>query len=130
MGAYIESGIGSANRGSASEIGRKAALQALSQIQKFKPSLALVFVSSEVDIEEVNRGVAEILGDCPLIGTSTAGEIANGLIRHGVVVAVLASPHLRARVGMGKGASQDFQRAAQEALIQAGASEYFNQGHH
>jgi two-component sensor histidine kinase len=129
MGVYIESGIGSANDGSAAEIGRKAALQAISQIQKFKPSLALVFVSSEVDIEEVNRGVVEILGDCPLIGTSTAGEIANGLIRHGAVVAVLASLHLRARVGMGKGVSKDFRIAAQDALTQAGASEYFNQGH-
>lgn len=129
MGAYIESGIGSADSGSAIEIGRKAALMALSRLQKFTPSLGLVFVSSEVDIEEVNRGVVEVLGNCPIIGTSTAGEIANGLVRHGVVVAILASPHLRARVGMGKGVSQDFLRATQEALTQAGASEYFNQSH-
>jgi hypothetical protein len=129
MGTYIESGIGSANCGSALEIGRKAALQALSQVPKFTPSLALEFVSSEVDIEEVNRGVVEVLGDCPLIGTSTAGEIANGLVRRGVVMAILASPHLRARVGMGKGVSKDFRRATQEALTQAGAFEYFNQGH-
>jgi hypothetical protein len=64
-----------------------------------------------------------------LIGTSTAGEIANGFIRHGIVVAILASPHLSARVGFGNGVSQDFQKAVDNALADAGISEYFNYNH-
>jgi hypothetical protein len=60
MGAYIESGVGSANCGSALEMGRKAALEALSQIHKFTPSLALMLVSSELNIKQVNLGVVEI----------------------------------------------------------------------
>ncbi len=130
MATYLESGIGKTSLGKALgksvEMGQGAASEALSQLVHFKPSLALVFASSELDIPEVNRGVVEVLGDCPIIGTSTAGEIANGIIRHGVVVAVIASPHLKVRVGMGNGVNRDSRKAVQEALSEADICEYFN----
>lgn len=133
MATYIESGVGKAILHEASdnsvELGRLAATEALSHIKRFQPSLALAFVSPELEISEVTKGIIDVLGDCPLIGTSTAGEIAGGYIRHGVVVAVLASPHLSARVGMGNGVSQDFQSAVNEALSNAGVSQYFNYNH-
>ena len=129
MAAYLESGIGKATTGSSIEMGRSAAREALSQLKKFKPVLALVFVCSELDIGAVNQGVVQIIGDCPVIGTSTAGEIANGLVKHGVVVNVIASPHLRVRVGMGRKVSKDFGKAVHQALSGAGISEYFNSEH-
>lgn len=81
----------------------------------FKPVLAPVFVCSELDIGAVDQGVVQILADCPIIGASTAGEIANNLVMNGVVVTLILSPHLRARVGMGRGASKDYRKAVNEA---------------
>ena len=133
MATYFESGVGKAILHAASDysidLGRLAASQALSQIKRFQPSLALAFVSPELDISAVTEGIVEILGNCPLIGTSTAGEIANVFIRHGVVVAILASPHLTARVGLGDGVSQDYRQAVNDALTDAGIGEYFNNNH-
>ena len=88
MGTYFEAGIGRSFRGQGIDMGRRAATQALSQLEKYRPSLAIVFACPELDIYAIKKGILETNGDCPLIGTSTAGEIANGLITRGVVVTV------------------------------------------
>jgi two-component sensor histidine kinase len=133
MATYFESGVGKAilhvTSDNSAELGRLAATEALAKIKYFKPSLALAFVSPELDIAEVSIGINDILDQCPLIGTSTAGEIANGFIRHGIVVTILASPHLQARVGLGDGVSQNYRKAVDEALSDSGISEYFNYNH-
>lgn len=80
MATYFESGVGKAVLHVASdnsvELGRLAASQALSQIKRFQPCLAFAFLSPEMEVSEVTEGVMGVLGDCPLIGASTAGEIA------------------------------------------------------
>ena len=85
MATYFESGVGKAilhtDSANSVELGRLAATEALAHIKHFQPSLALAFVSPELEIVEVTEGLADVLGDCPLIGTSTAGEIAGGYIR-------------------------------------------------
>lgn len=60
------------------------------------------------------------------MGTSTAGEIADGFLRNSVVVTLLCSPHINVKLGMGEGVSQDYQKAVDEALKNAHISEYFN----
>jgi two-component sensor histidine kinase len=129
MGMYIETGVGKALAGKAIEMGRRAAAEAIQQLNHFKPTLAVVFVSSELNIEEVNRGVREVVRDCTVIGTSSAGEIANGHFTHSVVVAVIASPRLRVKAGVGKDVTCDFKKAVNQALTSAGVSEYFNSEH-
>jgi two-component sensor histidine kinase len=129
MGMYIETGVGRANIGKDIEMGRKAAAEAIAGLNRFKPTLTIVFVSSELNIEEVSRGVSEIIGDCPIIGTSTAGEIADEYLANSVVVAVLASPHLRVRTGLGKNVSFDFKKAVKQALAGADVSGYFKFDH-
>jgi two-component sensor histidine kinase len=129
MGRYFEAGLAVVLDGDDREMGRKAASEALSQLKQFEPSLALVFVSAELSITKVSRGVSEVLHDCPTIGTSTAGEICNGPVSHGVVLALLASPHLRVRVGLGNGVSEDYREAVRQALCQAGVQDYFDSGH-
>jgi two-component sensor histidine kinase len=126
MGTYFEAGVGRAFRGKGKDLGRRAAMQALSQLKQYKPSLAIVFACPELDLKEIDKGIMEVLGECPVIGTSTAGEIANGPVNRGVVVSVIASPHLRARVGMGNGVSRDFRGAVERALNNAGVSKYFS----
>jgi hypothetical protein len=110
MGIYFEAGVGKATAGSSLEMGRSAAMEAISQLEKFKPVLTLVFVCSELDMSAVNQGVTQILGDCPIVGTTTAGEIANGAIKCGVVTNVIASPHLSVHVGMRGGVSKDYRK--------------------
>lgn len=128
MGTYFEAGIGKAVKGRELDMGRRAAVRACSQIKKFRPTLAKVFVSSELDIPEVIRGLGQVL-DCPIIGTSTAGEIANGAVTGSVVVAVIASPHLKVRVGIGQKVSTDYGEAIRTALTQAQVLDYFSTGH-
>ncbi len=110
-------------------MGRRAAHEALSRLKQFEPSLALVFVSAELDVEEVNRGASEVLNGCPTIGTSTAGEIYNGSSSNGVVVVVIAGRHLRVRVGMGHNVGADYREAIRQALGQADVLDYFDSGH-
>jgi two-component sensor histidine kinase len=129
MGVYIETGIGKAHTGSDAGMGRSAAAEAVARLNRFKPALTIVFVSSELDIEEVSRGVAEIIGDCPIIGTSTAGEIADEYLSRHVVVVVIASPHLRVRTGIGRHVSSDYKKAVRQALTDAGVSGYFKPDH-
>ncbi|MCX5812982.1 MAG: FIST C-terminal domain-containing protein [Proteobacteria bacterium] len=129
MGAYIETGVGKAHTGKDADMGRKAAVEALTRLNRFKPTLTIVFASSELNIEEVSRGVTEIVGDCPIIGTSTAGEIADGYLSRSVVVAVIASPHLRIRTGIGRHVSFDYKKAVRQALAEAGVSGYFSPDH-
>ena len=129
MAQYVEFGVAKAREGNPREMGRSAAAEARSQLKQLEPCLALVFVSAELDVAEVNRGVFDILHDCPTIGTSTAGEIFNGPITDGVVVTIIASRHLRARVGMGNHVSKDFREAVRQALGRAGVLDYFDSGH-
>jgi two-component sensor histidine kinase len=126
MAKYIESGIGTASKGSGFMLGQRAALDALACLKRYKPSLALVFISADVDAEAANRGVNDALNGCQLIGTSTSGGIANGLIERGVVVTLIASPYMNVRVGMGTGVAADYTRATQSALNQAAAAPYFD----
>ncbi len=129
MARYFEAGIGTAVHGEAFEMGKSAASEALSQLETFEPCLALAFISSELDIPEVDRGIIEALGNCPVIGTSAGGEIANAPLNRSVVVTVMASHHLRVRVGMGRGVRENYQGAVEEALRDAGIVDYFNSDH-
>ena len=129
MGTYFEAGVGKAEEGSSYDMGLHAASDALGKLDRFDPILAFVFVSPEFNVHEVHRGVGKVLGDCPLIGASTCGEIADGLIIRGVAVSLLASPHIRVRVGIGQGVSRNFEKAVQEALKDTDISEYFSSQH-
>ncbi len=129
MGIYIETGVGRAISGKDVEMGRKAASGAVDKLSRLSPTLAIVFVSAELDVGEVARGVADVLGDCPVIGTSTAGEICDDYRTGSVVVAVIASPHLRVQVGVGKDVSSDYKKAVRQGLVGARVSEYFDAEH-
>lgn len=133
MANYFESGMGKATLHYPSEdhadLGRRAASEALSQIKQFQPCLAIVFVSSELNIPEIANGVKSTVGECPLIGTGAASVIANGFATNSVVVYVMASPHIRVRIGAGNNVSRNFQTAVSEVLSDAGVHQYFDYLH-
>jgi len=126
MANYLECAIGQATTGSEAQIGRSAAQMALSQIKRFEPSLAIAFISAVQDIPAVTMGIRDILGGCPLIGTSSAGNITECYQPRGAVVGLIASPHLKIHLGLGESVSKGYQAATDQALTQAGIQKYFN----
>lgn len=130
MGKHIEYGVGVATCGTGIELGRRATSDALSQIKRFSPTLALAFISAQTEVSQVHFGIVDILGDCPLLGTSTAGEISNASLLNTVVVVILASPHMWVHVGMGNNVSKDYRKATNDALSRANIQDYFKPGHY
>ncbi len=130
MGQYIEYGLGQASRKSAYDMGFLSAKQALAQIERFLPSLAIAFVPPTIDAAAAHKGLVDALEGCPLIGTSTAGEILNTALEDTVVIAVIASPYVKAHIGFGKDVAADYSRSVQDALESAEVEDYFNRKHY
>ncbi len=107
--------------------GAEAARQAMAGIDEGHPhSAVLVFASVRYDLEEVLRGVHSMVGQAPVLGSTTAGEICDGPQQGSVVVTALASPHLQVRVGVGEGVSQDWRGALTQALSASEIQPFFS----
>jgi signal transduction histidine kinase len=102
-----------------------AAEEALAAIRVHRPSAALVFASVHHDLQGVLGGVRRVVGDVPILGTTTAGEICDGVHHQSVVVAVLASPYLSVRVGVGADVARDWVAAVEAATAAPGLREFF-----
>jgi PAS domain S-box-containing protein len=111
----IEVGYGLERGNTAFAVGAAAAQQAMTSISKYSLSAVLVFSSVQYDLEEMLQGICSVVGEVPVIGTTTAGEICNDSLHQSVVVAALASPYLNVRVGVGTGVSRDWQQAVTQA---------------
>ena len=126
MDRRMEVGLGSTTgaKGDSFELGRAAAQQALSEITAHDPGLVLVFASVKYDLQEMLKGIRTVTKETPLIGTTTAGEIADKCQDGTIVVLILASPHLRASIGVGERVSEDPQQSVNEAITQCGLDKY------
>ena len=84
-------GVGHSNNLDAFSAGSEAARGAITGAD---PRLLIVFCADNYDLPELLRGINETSGgDVPLVGCSTAGEIAtNGPGDSGVVVTALGGP--------------------------------------
>jgi hypothetical protein len=84
-------GGGGSRATDATTAARTATAQALAS--GAEPRLLIVFASGDYELSELLAGVREVAGDTPLIGCSTAGEIASsGAGDGGVVVMALGGP--------------------------------------
>jgi signal transduction histidine kinase len=102
-----------------------AATEARAALRVHPPSAALVFASPRHDLPAVLHGVRSVMGDVPVIGSTTAGEICDGIHRESVVVTVLASPHLTVHVGVGTEVSRDWSAAVTAATEAPGVRDFF-----
>jgi hypothetical protein len=85
--------------------GRQAATDALAHDGA---KLLVVFCSDDYDLEALARGLAEVAGDVPLIGCTTAGEIAtSGPGDAGVVVFALGGDGFSAATAVAPGSAAD-----------------------
>ena len=101
---------------------RNAGAQAAaSAFARDNPKLALVFASDAYDIRAVLEGIRGRTGDTPLIGCSTAGEIATtGPGNASVVVVALGGPGFSVTTGIGRQASGGLREAGAEAAACVG----------
>ncbi|OPY89001.1 MAG: putative diguanylate cyclase YegE [Syntrophus sp. PtaU1.Bin208] len=122
----IEVGCGMACGKDSYSVGREAASQAISGITASSLSAGIVFAPVSYQLDEMLSGIRTVVGDAPLFGASSAGEICDGTSSGSVVVMVLASPFLTVSVGLGQGVSEDWRKAVQETVGQEKLSPFFS----
>jgi PAS domain S-box-containing protein len=122
----IEVGYGMAKGDSSFFVGMKAAKQAVASIHVHAVSAVLVFASVVYNLDEVLQGIHSIVGEAPVFGATTAGEICNGMHKETVLVIALASPFLRVHCGIGADVSKDWQRALNEAIHSSTLKPFFH----
>src|SRR4051794_32486304 len=83
-------GVGRSSDSDARRAGLEAADAAL---RGTDAKLAVVFCSDSYELSELLAGIRERTGDVPLIGCTTAGEIAtSGPVDHSVVITAIGGP--------------------------------------
>jgi PAS domain S-box-containing protein len=107
-------------------VGLEAGRKALSGISKNAISVVLVFASVRYDLEETLEGIHRAVGEVPILGTSTAGEIYNAPQKESVVVVALASRYLAVRVGVGEKVSGNWSEAVAQAVSKPGVRPFFS----
>ncbi len=122
----LEVGHGLGKGADAFITGAEAAKQALSSIREHVPSLVLVFASIKYDLEELLRGVQSVVGEAPVVGATTSGEICDGPHRESVVVVIWASPYLTLSVGLGEQVSKGWQQAVAQVVSTPALSPFFS----
>ncbi len=112
--------IGWSAKPEAARAGKEAAEAAMARLGSAKPSCALVFASSWFDQAALVYGARSVLGQVPLAGGSTAGEITpEGPSTHSCVVLVLSSPSIACSLGMAQGVDTAPREAGQQAAYAA-----------
>jgi hypothetical protein len=120
MGEVVSTAIGWSASPDALQAGTEAATRALERLSPRRAQLAIVFGSSWFDQPPLLQGVRSVVGDVPLAGQSTAGEITpEGPGSHSCVVVLLALEGLVCGVGMGKDVDRVPREAGQRAAYTA-----------
>ena len=73
-------GIGSSDEKDSATAGKEAAISALSVFKDQSPDVAIVFASQRLRYQELLGGIQSVIGDVPLVGGTTAGEISTHFV--------------------------------------------------
>src|SRR3989338_1092099 len=120
MSEHIVVSIGWSAGSDAAQAGTEAAQHALTRLSAPAGQLAIVFGWSWFDQHALLQGVRSVLGETPIVGESTAGEIIpEGPISHSGVVVLIASTALTFSVGLGKDVDRVPREAGQQAAYAA-----------
>ncbi len=125
---YIHIGTGSSQVSGSYEAGESAARDATRNVQQFPFSAVLIYASVHYDLEQVSAGIRGIVGNVPILGTTTAGEICNGTYKKSVTVVVIASPYLSVHAAVGNKVSANWRMALDQAVEAPAISAYTNGG--
>src|SRR4051812_13411996 len=106
-------GVGRSSSSSAAEAGDEAALTAIAGRD---PKLLIVFCSHSYNLQELLDAINQRSHDVPLIGCSTAGEIAaSGVRDSSVVVTAIGGDGFSVRTSAAINASSDLRRSGADA---------------
>ena len=84
------------------------------------PAFALILATDQYEHAAMAAAATGLLGDLPWIGCCCAGVFAGArLLKHGLVVGVVSSPHLAVGIGIDGPVSRDGHRAGRRAVAQA-----------
>ncbi len=120
MSETITAAIGWSSNPHALTAGQEAAAQAAAHLPGQGQRLAILLGSSWFDQSQLLQGVRATLGDIPVIGESTAGEIVpQGLLSHSCVVMLLASTAPAWSIGIGEAVDRAPREAGQQAAYGA-----------
>ncbi len=82
--------------------GKQVALQAVAKLQQQKPTLGILFCSSEHNYQAVLDGIKDVIGPVPLIGCSSAGAFTEAIsLKAGIALALIASDSHKFFTGAG-----------------------------
>ena len=100
-------GVGESNDKDSFKAGQEAASEALSK-HGGTPEALIVFGSTRFDHRQLLSGITSVVGDIPMVGGTTAGEISTaGFTTQSVVMMALSADTLDFVTGIGKNMSQD-----------------------
>lgn len=120
MPEAITATVGWSERSEALLAGKEAAESALRKLSSLKPKLAIVFGSSWFNQPLLLQGIRSVLGQLPLVGQSTAGEIVpRGPTSHSCAVLLIASDVLTCSFGLGERVDRAPREAGQQAAYAA-----------
>ena len=101
-------GIGSSSEIDSTKAGMKAAQSAMSSLGNHSPDVAIVFASQRLEYQALLNGIHAVIGDVPMVGGTTAGEIsASGLGSDTIVLCLMASDSLSFHVASASGMKND-----------------------
>jgi hypothetical protein len=124
MSETLSATVGWSTQSDANRAGLEAAEIALQRFPGAAPMLAFVFGSSWFEQEALLAGIRSVLGDVPIAGQSTAGEIiSDGPISHSCVVALIGAPSMAFGLGAA-GVEQPSPRDGGQRAAHAAASEF------
>ena len=119
----MRSAVSSAT-GNTVEAAHSAVAQARKQLDSNQPVIAaMCFFGADHDAAAIASALKENLGDVAIVGCSTDGEIADGLVVDSVSVMLLTSSSVRARAVAVENLGQDSFRAGQAAAKELASSD-------
>ncbi|SFM49764.1 FIST signal transduction protein [Thermodesulforhabdus norvegica] len=119
QGIYVEIGTGFSFHPEPAKACREAILKALENLGRYDPSVCFIFAAQRYATGEVPSTVTRLLGQIPVLGCTTAGEILNEPKKGSLSVVLIASPFLDV-VGVwgAEGANRDYKKALRSIFSQ------------
>lgn len=116
-------GIGLSKNPASFQAGREATIFALKDLKQDNPDLGLAFASAYFSQEKLLEGIRSILGEIPLLGSTTSGEIiTTGAENHSLIIVLLKSDQLQFALGWGEFLNKDSRGAGHKAALLASRS--------
>ena len=115
-----EIGIGISTNFDSFNAGKEAARSTFYQLNRKKPDILIVFISTTFDQEEAIKGIHSIIKGAPLVGCSSVGSItASGSIRNSVTVCGISSDSISFSYGVGNEITKNPRLAGSKAAKQS-----------